>query len=52
MTNETSPMIMPHTGNASSLRWQELGRRKGAEAEEVVRDMGLLVASVSLFGAK
>jgi hypothetical protein len=45
MTNETSPM-KPHTGNATSLRWQELGRRKGAE--EVGRDMGLLVASLSL----
>jgi hypothetical protein len=25
-------MMVTHTGNASSLRWQELGRRKGVEA--------------------
>jgi len=29
-------MMMTHTGNASSLRWQEVGRRKGAEEVVVI----------------
>jgi hypothetical protein len=36
MTKESSTMMMTHTGNASSLQWQELGKRKGAEEEVVV----------------
>jgi hypothetical protein len=35
MTKESSPMMMVHTGNASNLQCQELGRRKG-EKEVVV----------------
>jgi hypothetical protein len=29
-------MMMTHTGNTSSLRWQEVGRRKGAEEVVVI----------------
>jgi hypothetical protein len=29
-------MMMPHTGNASSLWWQEVGRTKGAEEVVVI----------------
>ena len=36
MTKESSPMMMTHTGNASSLRWQEVGRRKSAEEVVVI----------------
>ena len=35
MTKESSPTMMTHTGNASSLRWQEVGRSQQG-AEEVV----------------
>ena len=31
MTKESSPMMMTHTGNASSLQCQEVGRRNGAK---------------------
>jgi hypothetical protein len=39
-------MMMAHTGNASSLRWSELGRRKGVE--EVVVTWAYSVALVCL----
>jgi hypothetical protein len=29
-------MMMTHTGNASSLQWQEVGRRKGAKEVVVI----------------
>ncbi len=48
MTKESSPMMMTHTGNASSLRWQEVGRRQGAE--EVVVIWAYSVALVCLLG--
>ena len=41
-------MMMTHTGNASSLQWQEVGRRKGAEASEVVVIWAYSVALVWL----
>jgi hypothetical protein len=31
MTKESSPMMMTHTGNTSSLQCQEVGRRKGTK---------------------
>jgi hypothetical protein len=36
MPKETSPMTMIHTGNTSSLRWQEVGRRQGPEEVVVI----------------
>ena len=41
-------MTMTHTANRSSLRWQEVGRRKGAE--EVVVIWGYSVGLVWLVG--
>jgi hypothetical protein len=35
MTKESSPM-MTHTGNASNLQCQEVGRRKGAKELVVI----------------
>jgi hypothetical protein len=36
-SSESSPMMMmTHTGNASSLQWQEVGRRKGAKEPVVI----------------
>jgi hypothetical protein len=29
-------MMMTHTGNASILQWQEVGRKKGAEEVVVI----------------
>ena len=29
-------MMMTHTGNARSLQWQEVGRRKGTEEVVVI----------------
>ncbi len=29
-------MMMTHTGNTSSLQWQEVGRRKGAKEVVVI----------------
>jgi hypothetical protein len=36
MTKESSPMMMTHTGNASTLQCQEVGRRKGAKEVVVI----------------
>ena len=36
MTKESSSMMMTHTGNLSSLRWQEVARRQGAEEVAVI----------------
>ena len=36
MTKESSPMMMTHTGNVSSLQCQEVGRRKGAKELVVI----------------
>jgi hypothetical protein len=36
MTKESSPMMMTHTGNASNLQCQEVGRRKGAKEVVVI----------------
>ena len=46
MTKESSPMMMTHRGNPSSLRWQEVGGRKGVE--EVVVIWGYSVGLVCL----
>ena len=35
-TKESSPMMMTHAGNASSLQCQEVGRRKGTKAVVVI----------------
>ena len=36
MTKEASLMMMTHTGNASNLQCQEVGRRKGAKGLVVI----------------
>ena len=36
MTKESSPMMMTHTGNGSSLRCQEVGRRQGPDEVVVI----------------
>jgi hypothetical protein len=36
MTKESSPMMMTHTGNTSSLQCQEVGRRKGSKELVVI----------------
>jgi hypothetical protein len=36
MTKKSSPMMMTHAVDASSLQWQEVGRREGAEKVFVI----------------
>ena len=36
MTKESSLVMMTHTGNASNLQCQEVGRRKGAKKLVVI----------------
>ncbi len=43
MAKESSPMMKPHTGDASSLQWQEVSRKKGAEQVVVIWDSVVLV---------
>ena len=40
-------MMMTHTGNASSLQWQEVGRRKGTK-EVVVKALDTMIKPSSL----
>ncbi len=52
MTRESSPMIMTHTGNASSLQCQKVGRRKGTKDLVVIWAYSVVLVRFFLFVSK
>ena len=44
--------MMTHTGNTSSLRWQEVGRRKGVEEVVVIWAYSVALVWLCLFVSK